>query len=89
MNRSLALGVVLTVSFFAVLGFMLTPSFDGKNFLVYADYKFNEYAKASSYFIPDIRSELEKYGENKFTFTVDMKNSENDEKTEAYDRYGL
>jgi len=81
MNRSFALGLLLTVSFFAVLGYMFTPSFDGKNFLVYADSKFNQYAKASSYFIPDVRSELEKYEENKFTFTVDMKNLEDAEKT--------
>lgn len=81
MNRSFALGLLLTVSFFAVLGYMSTPSFDGKNFVVYADSKFNEYAKASSYFIPDVRGELEKYRENEFTFTVDMKNPEDAEKT--------
>jgi len=81
MNRSLTLGLLLTVSFFAVLAYMVTPSFDGENFLAYADLKFNQYAKASSYFIPDVKIGLEEYKDREFTFTVEMKNSEEAEKT--------
>ncbi len=79
-KKELGIGILLTLSFLAVLGFMVTPSFDGKNFIAYADEHFDAYAKHSSYFIPEIKAEVEKFN-SKIAFEIDMKSEESAKKT--------
>jgi hypothetical protein len=50
----LALGMLMSVSFFGVLLLILSPVFGGKNGLDYADDLFNKLSKGSSYFIPEL-----------------------------------
>ncbi|MDK2865614.1 MAG: hypothetical protein PWP37_1806, partial [Thermotogota bacterium] len=39
-KKALGVGMVLVLSFLAVLAVMLNPLFDGKNFVAYADDRF-------------------------------------------------
>ncbi|MEM1578629.1 MAG: hypothetical protein QXK70_03785 [Archaeoglobaceae archaeon] len=75
MKKQLLFGIILTITFFAVLGFMMTPAFYGKNFVAYADEHFDAYAKHSSYFIPEIRSEAEKL-QSTLSVDIETKNEE-------------
>lgn len=61
MRKQLIFGILLTISFFGVLGLMVSPIFDGKNFIAYADEQFDSYSKYSSYFIPEIRRGAENF----------------------------
>lgn len=60
-RKELSIGILLTLSFFALLATMVSPIFNGKNFLAYADEQFDSYSKHSSYFIPEIRKEVDKF----------------------------
>jgi hypothetical protein len=67
------LGMLLSVSFFAILALILSPIFGGKNGLDYADDLFNKLSKGSSDFIPKL---LKKNRENmgkpfRVAFTVE------------------
>ncbi|MEM0203651.1 MAG: hypothetical protein QXO16_07610 [Archaeoglobaceae archaeon] len=79
-KKELGIGLALALSFLAVLGFMMTPAFEGKNFVAYADEHFDAYAKHSSYFIPEIKSEAEKF-QSTVAFEIDMKSEESAKKT--------
>ena len=80
MKKELALGIFLAVTFLIVLAVMLTPSFSGINFIQYADSKFNQYSKHSSYFIPEITKNAEKYTGKSVALTVIFENEEDAEK---------
>lgn len=80
MRKELGIGIALAVSFLAVLGLMITPTFNGKSFIEYADKQFDAYAKHSSYFIPEIRSEAERF-QSSIALEVDMKSEESARKT--------
>jgi len=68
-KTSIMIGVMLAASFFGVLVLIFSPVFgDGKNGLVYADDMFNSLSKGSSYFIPELRKNAEKF--NGQTFSV-------------------
>ena len=61
-KKSLSIGVLLAASFFGVLLLIFSPVFgDGRNGLTYADDMFNKLSKGSSYFIPDLRKDSEKF----------------------------
>ena len=81
MRGKLVIGIILTTSFLITLGFMLTPSFDGKTFIAYADARFDSYSKYSSYFIPELM-EMAKDYKNEISVSVDLK-SEDDAKKAA------
>lgn len=72
MKKELAIGILLATSFLITLGIMLTPVFDGKNFIVYADERFDSYSKHSSYFIPELIEMAEKYSDE-ISATIDFK----------------
>lgn len=72
MKKELAMGLLLATSFLITLGIMLTPVFDGKNFIVYADERFDSYSKHSSYFIPELIEMAEKYSDE-ISATIDFK----------------
>ena len=61
-NKSLMIGALLAISFFGVLILIFSPIFgDGKNGLTYADEMFNTLSKGSSYFIPELQKNSEKF----------------------------
>jgi len=61
-KKSISIGILLAVSFFGVLLLIFSPVFgDGRNGLTYADDMFNKLSKGSSYFIPDLRKDSEKF----------------------------
>lgn len=73
-KKSLGIGIALAVSFLVVLFLIFSPIFgEGKNGLVFADDLFNKLSKGSSYFIPKVAKENEKFMGKMFTvsFKVD------------------
>jgi hypothetical protein len=71
-KKELVLGVALCVSFLVVLVLMFTPIFGGENGLRAADRLFNSIAKGSTYYIPDLLKESERYQEAKFEATIKL-----------------
>jgi hypothetical protein len=61
-KTSLTIGFMLAASFLGVLLLIFSPVFgDGRNGLTYADDMFNTLSKGSSYFIPDLQKNAEKF----------------------------
>ena len=61
-NKSLMIGALLAASFIGVLILIFSPVFgDGRNGLTYADDMFNTLSKGSSYFIPELQKNSEKF----------------------------
>jgi hypothetical protein len=61
-KKPFSIGMVLALSFIGVLMLIFSPVFgDGKNGLVYSDDMFNKLSKGSSYFIPKIAKNNEKF----------------------------
>lgn len=78
----MGLGIALAISFWVVLFLMFSPIFpktvDGKpqNGLQWADELFNELAKGSSYFIPKVQKDNEKFMGRMFAVTLDVSKEE-------------
>jgi hypothetical protein len=76
-NKSVGIGVVLAVSFFAVLALIFTPVFGkGMNGLDYADDLFNKHSKGSSYFIPKLQKSVQGYAGRPFQAEVTLEKPE-------------
>ncbi|MDH4163400.1 MAG: hypothetical protein OEW15_12030 [Nitrospirota bacterium] len=61
-TKALGIGAFLAVTFFGVLALIFSPVFgEGKNGLVFADDMFNRLSKGSSYFIPAVAKNNEKF----------------------------
>lgn len=61
-KKSLSAGAFLALTFFGVLALIFSPVFgEGKNGLVFADDLFNKLSKGSSYFIPAVARNNEKF----------------------------
>lgn len=61
-KTSLTIGFLLAASFLGVLVLIFSPVFgNGRNGLTYADDMFNTLSKGSSYFIPELRENAEKF----------------------------
>lgn len=58
-KKTFGVGVVFAISFLAVLLFIFSPSFKGKNGLEFSDDSFNRLSKGSSYFIPKVAKSAE------------------------------
>jgi hypothetical protein len=70
-NKSIGVGVVLAISFFAVLALIFTPVFGGgMNGLDFADDLFNKLSKGSSYFIPKLDKGVRGYAGRVFRAEV-------------------
>ena len=54
-------GILMLVSFFAVLGVIFMPIFKGQNGLDFLDSLFNSISKGSAYHIPEIMENVKKY----------------------------
>ena len=71
--KTFGIGVVLAVSFFAVLGLIFAPVFGGgMNGLTYADELFNKLSKGSSYFIPKLQKSTAAYAGRAFEAEVKL-----------------
>ncbi len=80
MRKELATGLLLTTTFFITFGLMLSPLFDDMNFIQYADCKFNQYSKHSSYFIPTVLKNSEKYVGRTVSSVITFENNDLAEK---------
>jgi hypothetical protein len=79
--RPFNVGVLLAISFAAVLVLIFSPVFGGgKNGLEYSDDLFNKLSKGSSYFIPDIAKKVDKFKGKTFDVTVKLDNPADVEK---------
>lgn len=76
-KKSIAIGLVLAVSFWAVLFLIFSPIFgDGKNGLMFADDLFNKLAKGSSNFIEKVAKSNEKFIGKEFSATLKLDKQE-------------
>jgi hypothetical protein len=66
------MGIILAVTFFAILLLIFSPVFGGKNGLDYADDLFNKLSKGSSYFIPKLEKNNETYAGKSFSVTIKL-----------------
>ena len=79
-KKAFGIGSVLALSFFGVLLFIFSPVFgDGKNGLVYSDDMFNKLSKGSSYFIPKIARNNEKFTGTQVAVTLKFEKPEQGE----------
>lgn len=76
-KKHFGLGLILMISFFAVLFWIFTPTFgSGMNGLQYADDMFNKLSKGSSYFIPKVAEANEKFNGKNFEVTIELEKPE-------------
>jgi len=75
-KKELVIGIVLTVSFFGVLGLMFSPIWSGKTFVEYADDLFCSISKGSVYFIPEVGKEIEQVKGYKLVATIKVPDSD-------------
>ena len=90
-KKHLGLGIMMAISFWIILFLTFSPIFpksaDGKpqNGLEWADETFNRLSKGSSYFIPKVAKDAEKYNGKTFSVTIKM-NKEGDKPGDAEKR---
>lgn len=88
-GRSFAVGIILTLSFFAVLVLICSPVFNGKNGLEFADDLFNSIAKGSTYFIPEVKEEVGKFKGQNINATIELESASEAEKVAVlYEKAG-
>ena len=63
-------GLLLGVSFFVILALFFVPVFKGQSGLELSDRLFNRLAKGSSYFVPELSSELVKFENQEIAVNV-------------------
>ncbi len=69
-------GLLLMMSFLAVLLLIFSPLFDGKNGLQFADDTFNRLAKGSSYFIPKMAKNAAEFNGKQFATTIKLEKTD-------------
>ncbi len=80
-KKSLSIGAFLAASFMGVLVLIFSPIFgDGKNGLVFSDDLFNKLSKGSSYFIPAVAKNNEKFIGKSVSVSIKMEKPEQVEK---------
>lgn len=76
-KKTLGVGIALALSFLVALFLIFSPIFgDGKNGLVFADDLFNKLSKGSSYFIPKVAKDNEKFMGKMFTVNIKVGKAE-------------
>ncbi len=75
-KKTFGVGIVFAISFLAVLLAIFTPLFKGKNGLQFADDSFNRLSKGSSYFIPKVATNNEKFMGKTFATTIKVNKPE-------------
>jgi len=72
-SKSIGIGLVLAISFWAVEALIFTPVFgSGMNGLDFADDLFNKLSKGSSYFIPKLQKSVESYNGRPFAAEINL-----------------
>jgi hypothetical protein len=69
-KKMFGLGMIFAISFLTVLLAIFTPLFGGKNGLQFADDSFNKLSKGSSYFIPKVAKNNEKFMGRMFAVSI-------------------
>ena len=83
----MGLGIVLFITFFVVLFLIFAPIFpktpegEAQNGLAYADRMFNRLSKGSSYFIPKLMEDSEKFNGNMFSAEMKFDKPEDAQRT--------
>ena len=76
-KKSIGIGVVLAISFWAVEALIFTPVFgNGMNGLDFADDLFNKLSKGSSYFIPKLQKSVAGYNGKPFAAQISLEKPE-------------
>lgn len=76
-KKALGTGLFLAVTFFGVLALIFSPVFgEGKNGLVFADDMFNKLSKGSSYFIPAVAKNNEKFATTEVAVVIKLEKPE-------------
>lgn len=81
-KKHLGVGIALAISFFGVLFLIFSPIFPKtpqgapQNGLTFADRTFNELSKGSSYFIPEIKEDNEKFIGKTFAVSIKVEKPE-------------
>ncbi|MFA4915315.1 MAG: hypothetical protein WC560_01410 [Syntrophales bacterium] len=82
-KKAFGKGLLLTVSFFIVLGIMFTPIFGGgNNAFQFSDRLFNSISKGSTYYIPKILKENGDYRGHRVNATIKLDDKETFKKVE-------
>lgn len=69
-KKPFGLGAFFAVTFLGILVMIFSPLFGGKNGLEYADDSFNKLSKGSSYFIPKVAKNNEKFAGKPFAVGI-------------------
>jgi hypothetical protein len=64
------LGLGLLAAFAAVLVFIFSPVFEGRNALQYLDDLYNSISKGSAYYIPDVQKEVKAFSKGQVSFAL-------------------
>jgi len=80
-KKPFSMGLVLAISFFAVLLMIFSPIFGGKNGLEFADSSFNRLSKGSSYFIPKVSKNVDNFVGKPFSTTIKLEKADDVEPT--------
>lgn len=80
-RKKFIIGVVLLVTFAAVLVVMFSPVFDGKNGLEYFDDLYNSISKDSAYYMEDLQEDSEDYVGEQIEVILEMEDVEQAEQT--------
>ncbi|MBS1233048.1 MAG: hypothetical protein H6R42_702, partial [Nitrospirae bacterium] len=81
-KKHMAYGIILAISFWVIMFLMFSPIFpktsegQPQNGLQWADEMFNTLAKGSSYFIPKVQQNNEKFMGKMFSATIEMSKPE-------------
>lgn len=75
-NGKAFIGLLLGVSFFVVLALFFAPVFSGQSGLKLSDRLFNRLAKGSSYFVPELSSELARFENQEIAVNIEMESAE-------------
>lgn len=75
-KRYFATGIFMALGFFGLLLLIISPVFDGKNGLEYADDIFNRLAKGSSYFIPKVEKSNKEFIGKQFSVGIKFDKTE-------------
>jgi hypothetical protein len=80
-KQTFSLGLIMGISFYVVLALIFSPIFGGVNGLDFADNLFNKLSKGSSYFIPKVQKNAEKFAGKPLSLTIKLDKPEQAEKT--------
>ena len=78
-KKTFGVGIVFAISFLAVLLFIFSPSFKGKNGLEFSDDSFNRLSKGSSYFIPKVVKSAEQLNGKALSANIKLDRAEDAE----------